>query len=118
MYQLFQFHFDWRHLASEDEKAKYLELIRNPAKDYASIFKQALEANVFGEILTALLTLKSTNSAKHILGLSRVPRMSTLAMFLGSVDQKNLKELVARSTAPNSGLTGAEINQIEKVFSC
>jgi hypothetical protein len=115
---LFQFNFDWRHLENDTEKAKYLELIKNPATDYSSIFKQALEAKVFSEILAALLTFKAASSSKHLLGLSRVPRMSTLTMFLGSDEQKNLKALVERSIESSSGLTAAEIKQIQKVFSC
>jgi len=75
-----------------------------------------MESKIFGEILDVLLILDTSIFSKHLLGLSRVPRMSTLIMFLGPEDLGKLKELLKRSTSPNSGLTENEIRQIEKVF--
>ena len=94
------FYSTWNNLrnASDEEKIDYLNVML--PKDYPVIFKHSLEPSVFEEILRLLARL-TTKDAKnivaassHLYGLSKVPRVSAMVMFLSQDDKKNLKVLI------------------------
>ena len=94
------FYSTWNNLrnASDEEKIDYLNVML--PKDYPVIFKHSLEPSVFEQILRLLARL-TTKDAKnivaassHLYGLSKVPRVSAMVMFLSQDDKKNLKVLV------------------------
>lgn len=110
-----QFLSEWRQLNNVVEgRSKYIRLLSNPDKDYVRIFKHSMEAGIFTEIIETLASKEFVdNLSSHVLGLSRVPRMSTLVMFLD--DQSQLEKLVQLALL-QEGLSASERKEIEKVF--
>ena len=93
------FYTTWNNLAHapDTEKIKFLNTMKS--KDYPNIFKHSLEPSVFEQILHLLRRVKesghdSNDIGKHLYGLSRVPRVSALVMFLSSADKSSLQDLV------------------------
>ena len=93
------FYSTWNNLANatDTEKIKFLNTMKS--KDYPNIFKHSLEPSVFEQILHLLRRVKesghdSDDIGKHLYGLSRVPRVSALVMFLSSADKSSLQDLV------------------------
>ncbi len=109
-----QFVSEWRQLNNVVEgRSKYIRLLSNPDKDYVRIFKHSMDAGIFTEIIETLASKFVDNLSSHVLGLSRVPRMSTLVMFLD--DQSQLEKLVQFALV-QEGLGASERKEIEKVF--
>ncbi len=102
-----QFTNDWSTLKSDEERQGYLGMLES--KDYSLIFKQNMEPTLFTEILATLSKIDSV--AQHLLGLSRVPRISTIVLFLDDRDQKILQNLCEKMPP---GLTDSEIQSINK----
>ena len=94
------FYSTWNNLrnASDEEKIDYLNVML--PKDYPVIFKHSLEPSVFEEILRLLARLTTIDAknivaaSSHLYGLSKVPRVSAMVMFLSQDDKKNLKVLI------------------------
>ena len=111
-----QFLSDWRQLDNiVDGRSKYIRLLSNPDKDYVRIFKHSMEAGIFSEIVDTLTSNEDfvDSLSRHVLGLSRVPRMSTLVMFLN--DKSQLEKLVQLALL-QEGLSSSDRKEIEKVF--
>ena len=95
-----KFYSSWNSLTNsvDSEKLKFLNTMR--AKDYPLVFKHSLEPLVFEQILQLLSRHVKENEkdiemvAKHTYGLSKVPRVSAMVMFLSSAVKANLNELV------------------------
>ena len=111
-----QFLSEWRQLKTCDGRSNYLKLISNPAKDYIRIFKHSMEADIFTDIVDILTSTDFGDVSSHVLGMSRVPRMSALVMFLKSEEKIRLKKLF-ESARQSSSLSQSEKKEIEKAFS-
>jgi len=91
-----QFIKDWRSLKSQQQRYTYLSQLNNHS--YAAIFKSQMESKLFSEIIVTLseagTSLPSKSAAEHLLGLSSLPRISALSMFLSSSEQKLLTSIL------------------------
>lgn len=94
------FYNTWNSLqnGSDDEKIAYLNVMK--PKDYPIIFKHSLEPSVFEQILRLLsrYIIDDKNNietvATHLYGLTKVPRVSAMVMFLNADDKARLHTLV------------------------
>ena len=83
---------------SDEEKIDYLNIMQ--PKDYPVIFKHSLEPSVFEQIMRLLSSVVSKDvknieeAANHLYGLSKVPRVSAMVMFLNQGDRESLKILI------------------------
>ncbi|TRY74699.1 hypothetical protein TCAL_06407 [Tigriopus californicus] len=107
-----QFYSHWRR-HSRERKSLYLQLLS--AKDYPLIFKQSLEPQVFTEILEALMQVQ-IGVGNHLLGLSQVPRITALVMFLSEQEKSNITQLVEKAKN-DSGLSENDLQKITSTFS-
>jgi hypothetical protein len=112
-----QFMSEWRQLKTPEARSKYIQLISNPTKDYVRIFKHSMEPDIFTDIVNILTSTDFGDLSTHVLGMSRVPRMSALVMFLRSEEKIRLQKLV-NSVCQSSSLSQLEKKEIEKAFSC
>jgi hypothetical protein len=112
-----QFMSEWRQLKTPEARSKYIRLISNPTKDYVRIFKHSMEPDIFTDIVNILTSTDFGDLLTHVLGMSRVPRMSALVMFLRSEEKIRLQKLVD-SVCQSSSLSQLEKKEIEKAFSC
>ncbi len=87
-----QFNNAWRCLGHSD-RALYLGRMRR--RDYATVFKQSLDPNLLGQILSCLRDFDEEcgDVLEHLAGLASVPRMATMAMLLGSEDESLVKTI-------------------------
>ncbi len=111
-----QFFAAWKKLLQRDKRARYLDQLGS--QDYAQVFKHSLEPQVFSEILDSLLVLgdKGTGSVnRHLLGLSRVPRVAALVIFAGQKETAALQKLVATAEAED-GAPDKWVAEIKKCF--
>merc|ERR1712038_1989569 len=94
------FYSSWNSLvdSSDIEKLTYLNTMR--PKDYPIVFKHSLEPKVFEQILHLLSRLMHDTEnniesiANHLYGLSKVPRVSAMVMFLCPADNVSFRKLV------------------------
>ena len=113
-----QFVSEWKKLKSVDSRIEYLRLLLNPVQDYIRIFKHSMDAYVFNDIINTLTSnecFESKELSTHLLGMSKVPRMSALVMFLDSAEKIRLDKVVAK-VLEISTLSEGEKKQIENVF--
>ena len=78
-----------------------------------------MDAYVFNEIVDTLTSnelFDAEELSAHLLGMSKVPRMSALVMFLNSVEKGRLDKVVEK-VFKISTLSQVEKKEIEKVFS-
>lgn len=106
-----QFYSHWRRHSLE-RRSLYLQLLGS--KDYPMIFKQSLEPQVFTEILEALLQVQS-GVGQHLLGLSQVPRISALVMFLSEQEKSFIRQLVEKAKN-DAGLSESDLQKITSTF--
>lgn len=106
-----QFTTTWSKLSNQPAKSAFLCLFT--PKDYPLIFKHSLEPHVFSSIVNTLLAMEKISP--HLLGLSRIPRISAMIMFLDANEQKKISKLVATSTQENV-LTTADMKELHKCF--
>ena len=85
-------------------------------QDYANIFKQSMDPNIFSGILEVLSAMEKKISS-HLLGLSKIPRISALIMFLEKQDSERLHQLIAKSKSENV-LTVEELRHVENTLKC
>ena len=84
--------------ASDEDKIDYLNVLQ--PKDYPIIFKHSLEPPVFEQILKLLFRLVTNDetkievASKHLYGLSKVPRISAMVMFLNQDDNNSLRRMI------------------------
>ena len=103
-----QFSKTW---TSVQDKVSFLNKFRT--QDYPSVFKQSMEPNMFSEILQVLVDVQPVSP--HLLGLSRIPRISALIMFLEKSDSELLKKLIAKGKAENV-MSAVELKHLENIF--
>jgi Potential Monad-binding region of RPAP3 len=115
-----QFISEWKQLKTNESRSKYIRLLHDPARDYVKVFKHSMESNIF----TSLVDIFSCSDiftdpveiSQHLLGISRVPRITALVMFLSSGEKRILQELIDKNVRPNSVLKEQEKNEILKAF--
>ena len=103
-----QFSKTW---TSVQDKVSFLNKFRT--QDYPSVFKQSMEPNMFSEILQVLVDVQPVSP--HLLGLSRIPRISALIMFLEKSDSELLKKLIAKGKAENV-MSAVELKHLGNIF--
>ena len=103
-----QFSKTW---TSVQDKVSFLNKFRT--QDYPSVFKQSMEPNMFSEILQVLVDVQPVSP--HLLGLSRIPRISALIMFLEKSDSELLKKLITKGKAENV-MSAVELKHLENIF--
>ena len=107
-----QFSTTWSTLTSQQEKETYLRLLN--VGDYPKVFKHSMEPAIFSGILEVLRNLKE-GLACHLLGISRVPRVSAMVLFLEEKEISLIHGLVER-VAGESSLSTSELKEIKKCF--
>ena len=116
------FYSSWRNLtnAQDSEKLKLLNTMRS--KDYPIVFKYSLEPSVFEQILQLLCRCSKEDDtnheiiAGHVYGLSRVPRVSAMVMFLNSADNASLQQLVNLVVEKSKKLKQKQKESIQNLF--
>ena len=103
-----QFSKTWKCV---QDKVTYLKKFRT--QDYPSIFKHSMEPNIFSDILQVLVDIEPVSP--HLLGLSRIPRMSALIMFLEKNDSQLLHTLIIKAKIENV-MSAKELQQMENIF--
>ena len=93
-----QFETTWRRL-SDVEREGYLQLLTE--KDYPVIFKHTLEPTTFEGVVAVLSRMDSSVAIRHLVGLSRVPRMSALVMFMEDGERAAIKKILESTSATN-----------------
>ena len=107
------FYSQWRSLSSVDERFKFLNLHLKSTKSYTTIFNHSMESEVFEGIIDVLHANRSNDDVHwHLAGLSMVPRISAIVMFMDN--KSKLNDLVKNANAQN--LTDAEVKSIQKCF--
>ena len=91
------------------------------AKDYPAVFKHSLEPSVFEQIIRVLSRYHKECGgdeavAKHVYGISKVPRVSAMTMFLNSTDKTQLEELVNAVVEKSEHLKSKQKNSIRNVL--
>ena len=115
-----QFISEWKQIKTSAGKAKYVRLLPDPAKDYARIFKHSMESNIFNDLVKLLsssdIFCDPTEVCQHLVGISRVPRIVALVMFLSSEEKQLLQDLVENFVRNNSALQEEQKSQVLKAF--
>jgi len=118
-----QFYSQWRALSSADQKWDFLDFQMKTVGSYSSLFSHSMESDVFEDIVEVLHAKTSGdvsgNSAvvlRHLQGLSSVPRMSALVIFMDN--KSKLQELVKKHVVDSKSqlLQESQVNQIVKCF--
>lgn len=107
-----QFTSIWSKLPNNEDKAAFLSLLETA--DYPRVFKHSMEPAIFSAILDVLPDLP--NISAHVLGLSRVPRVSALIMFLSSKEQSQL-QVVLEKVKTAGKLSPSEMKEIQSRLS-
>ena len=108
-----QFANTWARLTSLEEKEEYIGLL-SPV-DYPKVFKHSMEPSVFSGILEVLSQMRLGDPSTHLLGISRVPRVSAMILFLDEKEQ-SLVQLLVNKVIQKSLLSPSELKEIKKCF--
>ena len=115
-----QFLTEWKQLNTPEGRFKYVQLLQDPTKDYPKIFKHSMESSIFDELIdlfsTPSLFGDSAEVCRHLLGISRVPRISAHVMFLDSGNLQRLQKLVDVNVSQTSLLSDIEKKEIVQKF--
>ena len=106
-----QFTNDWTKLNTLEEQIGYLELFSE--KDYAKIFKHSMEISVFSSIL--LVLHKMDQVSQHLFGISQIPRISAIIMFLED-EEKIIVDSLLKKAKLEAALSSTEMGKICQVF--
>jgi len=108
-----QFYRDWRSIKDANKRFEFL--CQFTADSYLNIFKNQMESSSFSEILSVLAKgiLSPEKAADHVIGLSQLPRISTLVMFLDTTEKENLRVVLL---AAASALNQTQTSQINRIF--
>ncbi len=111
-----QFGKTWAQIKSSPEAGLDFLCLLNPS-DYPKLFKHSMEPAIFAEILATLSSAQGEKKvSRHVLGLSRVPRVTALVMFLDAKQQNQLSQLL--QTVHSEGvLSASELREINSCFS-
>ena len=87
---------DWKSLKTIVNRAKFLQQFK--ANDYLKVFKNSLDGTVFSELVLVLHHLVQRGVMPEIVveqlrGLSGLPRVSAVAMFMSKQDREKLRYL-------------------------
>ena len=107
-----QFATSWSKLTNQQEKESYLCLLNS--SDYLKVFKHSMEPSIFSGILE-VLTNMDKGVSPHLLGISRVPRVSALILFLEEKELCTIRNLVGK-VEKESMLSSSELKEIKKCF--
>jgi len=113
-----QFVVDWRTCSSVESRMQYLHQFK--IRDYKSVFKNSLDSKHFSEILSVLEHSQKSGFSDqerigdHLEGLSQLPRISPIAMFMDKKDGDILRSLMSFSW---DVVTDEQTNRWNKVFS-
>ena len=107
----------WKSMSSAEEKFSFLDGQMNTPKSYRTLFSHSLEPEVFEDIVEVLHDRRNDGAdiCRHLLGLSQVPRVSALVMFMDN--KGKLQELVDKHVIPSSTLEESQIQSIRECFS-
>merc|ERR1719244_1001955 len=88
---------DWKSLRTVVNRSKYLRQFRET--DYRTVFKSSLDGQLFSEMILVLHHLVQRGADPDIVvqqlrGLSGLPRVSAVAMFMSSQDQEKMRYLI------------------------
>lgn len=95
-----QFNCNWRLMRGTICKKKYL--LQIDPNMFEEIFKESLDANVFGEMIRLLdnafkcKEITADGVYRYLLGLTKVKRFSTLILFMDKADKMGKKSLNKR----------------------
>lgn len=103
-----QFTSIWSKLTTNEDKAAFLGILET--SDYPRVFKHSMEPAIFSAILSTLPDLP--NISAHVLGISRVPRVSALIMFLSSNEQSQLQAVLEKVKTAGK-LSTSELKEIQ-----
>ena len=105
-----QFHSIWSSLLSLEQKSEFLKR-RIRSNDYQALFKHSLEPEIFEDMIEVIAAMEDADEAvEHLFGLSKVPRISALIMFM-SEDKRKL----AVNKVKNSGKR-EKVEKVNKTF--
>eukprot|EP00088_Acartia_fossae_P002640 TRINITY_DN11095_c0_g1_i12.p1 TRINITY_DN11095_c0_g1~~TRINITY_DN11095_c0_g1_i12.p1 ORF type:complete len:671 (-),score=174.31 TRINITY_DN11095_c0_g1_i12:480-2465(-) len=108
-----QFSKDWRNLKTSETRLQYLSQLGRDS--YPTVFKSQMESKLFSEILT-VLSQESTSPqliADHLMGLSKLPRISALVMFLSPGEQRTMTSLLDRA---HTCLSAEESSHVKSIL--
>jgi len=111
-----KFFIDWKSLKTIVNRAKYLQQFT--ASDYTTVFKSSLDGVVFTELVMVLNHLVQRGVMPEVVvsqlqGLSGLPRVSAIAMFMSKQDQDRLRYVIGELEIANP----EDKKRWEKVFS-
>lgn len=101
-----KFIFDWKQLKTVVNRSKYLRMFKE--NDYRKVFKSSLDGVLFSEIVLVLNHLVQRGVDPEIVvqqlkGLSSLPRVSAVAMFMSSQDQEKMRYIIGELECVNQG---------------
>jgi len=106
---------DWKTLKSIVNRAKYLQQFKST--DYGKVFKSSMDGILFSEIVQVLNHMVQRGVMPEIIvhqlnGLSRLPRISAISMFMSKHDLDKLKYVIDELEMVHP----QDINQWKKTF--
>ena len=88
------------------------------SKSYSTLFNHSLESEVFDDIVAVLHgnpDAGSSDICRHLVGLSKVPRISAMVMFM---DNRGMLQDLVRSHVDKNGLLDqSEVQSVKNCFS-
>jgi len=99
-----KFFTDWKSVKTIVNRAKYLQQFT--AADYKAVFKSNLDGGVFSELVMVLNHLVQRGVMPEIIvhqlqGLSGLPRVSAIAMFMSKQDKDRLRYVIGELEIAN-----------------
>ena len=115
-----QFCRAWRSLGggggASQERRRFLCQLSDPAEDYPRLFKHSLEPQTLSELLRCLGLWEAESvpaAVSHLLGLSRVPRIAAIAMFMGDEERGAVGAVLGKA---RGHATAGDLDEIRKCF--
>ena len=106
-----QFMSVWSKLSSEEDRRNFLKLLE--PSDFPKVFKHSMEPSVFSGILQTLKNASPVSA--HALGLSRVPRISAMIMFLSQGETAIVRDLMGKVQQEGT-LSPKELKEVKSCF--
>ena len=88
------------------------------SKSYSTLFNHSLESEVFEDIVAVLHgrpDAESSDICRHLVGLSKVPRISAMVMFMDN--RGILQDLVRSHIDKNDSFDISEVQSVKRCFS-
>jgi len=112
------FYAAWKSLSSEADKFTFLNSQMTTSNSYSTLFNHSLESEVFEDIVAVLHgspDAESSDICRHLVGLSKVPRISAIVMFMDN--RGILQDLVRSHIDKNESLDKSEVQSVKNCFS-